>query len=47
MNSPEGNEERGLHDCTHGEAYSLDIESETPLLWVIRDELGMTGTKFG
>jgi hypothetical protein len=30
-----------------GKAYSLDIESETPLLWVIRDELGMTGTKFG
>ena len=28
-------------------AYSLDIEPETPLLWVIRDELGMTGTKFG
>src|SRR6186997_1150473 len=28
-------------------AYSLDVESETPLLWVIRDELGMTGTKYG
>jgi len=28
-------------------AYSLDVEAETPLLWVIRDELGMTGTKFG
>jgi isoquinoline 1-oxidoreductase subunit alpha len=27
--------------------YSLDVEAETPLLWVIRDELGMTGTKFG
>ena len=25
----------------NGKAYSLDIESETPLLWVIRDELGM------
>jgi isoquinoline 1-oxidoreductase alpha subunit len=31
----------------NGKAYSLDVESETPLLWVIRDELGMTGTKFG
>ncbi|HET7165723.1 MAG TPA: (2Fe-2S)-binding protein [Pseudolabrys sp.] len=31
----------------NGMAYSLDVESETPLLWVIRDELGMTGTKFG
>ncbi len=31
----------------NGKAYSLDIESETPLLWVIRDEIGLTGTKFG
>jgi isoquinoline 1-oxidoreductase alpha subunit len=31
----------------NGKAYSRDVESETPLLWVIRDELGMTGTKFG
>jgi len=31
----------------NGKAYSLDVETETPLLWVIRDELGMTGTKFG
>jgi len=31
----------------NGKPYSLDVESETPLLWVIRDELGMTGTKFG
>lgn len=27
--------------------YTLDIEPETPLLWVLRDELGLTGTKFG
>ena len=28
---------------------SVDVQSgpDTPLLWVIRDELGMTGTKFG
>lgn len=25
----------------------LDIEPEMPLLWALRDELGMTGTKFG
>jgi isoquinoline 1-oxidoreductase subunit alpha len=31
----------------NGKAYSLDIELETPLLWVIRDEVGLTGTKFG
>ena len=28
-------------------SHQLDIEPETPLLWVIRDELGLTGTKFG
>jgi len=28
-------------------AYRLDIEPETPLLWIIRDEIGLTGTKYG
>jgi isoquinoline 1-oxidoreductase alpha subunit len=28
-------------------AHEFDIEPETPLLWVLRDELGLTGTKFG
>ena len=27
--------------------YSVDVESETPLLWVLRDTIGLTGTKFG
>jgi aerobic-type carbon monoxide dehydrogenase small subunit (CoxS/CutS family) len=27
--------------------YSVDAEPETPLLWVIRDTIGLTGTKFG
>jgi aerobic-type carbon monoxide dehydrogenase small subunit (CoxS/CutS family) len=31
----------------NGKAYQLDIEPETPLLWVIRDEIGLTGTKYG
>ena len=31
----------------NGRAYRLDIEPETPLLWVLRDEIGLTGTKFG
>jgi aerobic-type carbon monoxide dehydrogenase small subunit (CoxS/CutS family) len=26
---------------------SIDVDSETPLLWVLRDTLGLTGTKFG
>jgi isoquinoline 1-oxidoreductase subunit alpha len=28
-------------------AYSIDVDADTPLLWVLRDVLGMTGTKFG
>ena len=31
----------------NGEKRTLDVEPETPLLWVIRDELKLTGTKFG
>lgn len=31
----------------NGEARSLDVESDTPLLWVLRDELQLTGSKFG
>ena len=31
----------------NGKTYELDIESDTPLLWVLRDTLGLTGTKFG
>lgn len=31
----------------NGETKAVDVPGETPLLWVLRDELGMTGTKFG
>lgn len=31
----------------NGVEQELDIEPDMPLLWAIRDELGMTGTKFG
>jgi|TARA_B110000438_G_scaffold302939_1_gene362368 isoquinoline 1-oxidoreductase alpha subunit len=31
----------------NGVERDLDIEPEMPLLWALRDELGMTGTKFG
>jgi isoquinoline 1-oxidoreductase subunit alpha len=31
----------------NGTARSVDVDSDTPLLWVLRDVLGMTGTKFG
>ncbi|MFS8056107.1 (2Fe-2S)-binding protein [Rhizobium sp. BR 317] len=31
----------------NGHPHSVDVDGDTPLLWVIRDVLGMTGTKFG
>ena len=31
----------------NGKRHDLDVAGDTPLLWIIRDELGMTGTKFG
>jgi isoquinoline 1-oxidoreductase subunit alpha len=31
----------------NGEPRSLDLEPDTPLLWALRDTLGLTGTKFG
>jgi len=31
----------------NGTTHNLDIDEETPLLWAIRDNLGLTGTKFG
>ncbi len=31
----------------NGKARRVDVPDETPLLWVLRDELGLTGTKFG
>ena len=31
----------------NGKIHDLDVEPDAPLLWVIRDEIGLTGTKFG
>lgn len=31
----------------NGEAHSVDVPANMPLLWVLRDVLGLTGTKFG
>jgi isoquinoline 1-oxidoreductase alpha subunit len=31
----------------NGQERSVDVEPETPLLWVLRDTLGLTGTQFG
>jgi isoquinoline 1-oxidoreductase subunit alpha len=31
----------------NGNGHSVDVDGDTPVLWVLRDVLGMTGTKFG
>ena len=31
----------------NGRIHSVDVEPDTPLLWVLRDAIGLTGTKFG
>ena len=31
----------------NGQPRDADVEADTPLLWVLRDELGLTGTKYG
>ena len=30
----------------NGKAYDIDVEPDTPLLWVLRDAIGLTGTKY-
>ena len=31
----------------NGSIHSVDVDTDTPLLWVLRDAIGLTGTKFG
>ena len=31
----------------NGQVHSIDLPDNVPLLWVLRDEIGLTGTKFG
>ena len=40
-------EGREMQLTLNGKKVALDIEAEMPLLWAIRDEAGLTGTKFG
>jgi isoquinoline 1-oxidoreductase subunit alpha len=36
-----------IQTTVNGKAVSLTAEPDTPLLWALREELGLTGTKFG
>ena len=31
----------------NGKAYNIDVDPTTPLLWVLREQIGLTGTKYG
>jgi isoquinoline 1-oxidoreductase alpha subunit len=31
----------------NGHTFDVDVEADTPLLWAIRETLGLTGTKYG
>ena len=37
----------GVSLNVNGHAHNVDADPQTPLLWVLRDEIGLTGTKFG
>ena len=36
-----------IHLTVNGKLRTVDVAPDTPLLWVIREHLGLTGTKFG
>ena len=36
-----------LRLTVNGKAQDVDVDASTPLLWVIREQLGLTGTKYG
>ncbi len=36
-----------IHLTINGDRHGIDVAEDTPLLWVLRDTLGLTGTKYG
>ena len=48
MFAPEVDERRNVARISvNGKSYDVDVEPDTPLLWVLRDTIGLTGTKYG
>jgi isoquinoline 1-oxidoreductase alpha subunit len=39
--------EASMQFTINGTSHEVDVEDDMPLLWVLRDELGLTGTKYG
>jgi isoquinoline 1-oxidoreductase alpha subunit len=46
-NSPDERRLAMTSVTVNGRRHDLDLPADTPLLWALRDELGLTGTKFG
>jgi isoquinoline 1-oxidoreductase subunit alpha len=45
---PELHERAGMTVISvNGKSHEIDVEPDTPLLWVLRDTIGLTGTKYG
>src|SRR5947208_9810344 len=42
-----GGSDMAISLIVNGSAYTVDVEPDTPLLWVLRDSLKLTGTKYG
>jgi isoquinoline 1-oxidoreductase alpha subunit len=36
-----------VHLTVNGSSHDIDVDSGTPLLWVLREQVGLTGTKYG
>ena len=39
--------ERSMELTVNGKPFTVDVPGDMPLLWVLRDVIGLTGTKFG
>jgi isoquinoline 1-oxidoreductase alpha subunit len=47
MANGKGEDAMAFNVRVNGRTHTVDVDGDTPLLWVLRDVLGMTGTKFG
>src|SRR5437899_12951432 len=47
VNPPDSKEASMAKLNINGKAYDVKVEDSTPLLWVIREQVGLTGTKYG
>jgi isoquinoline 1-oxidoreductase alpha subunit len=36
-----------VHLFVNGKLHDIDVDPSTPLLWVLREQIGLTGTKYG